>query len=196
MQYFNSMSELVKEIYIAGPDGFSEAGRDFHYQKIIPTLEKLGYGILDPWTLTDSNLISSVVNMDYGQEKKEAWAKLNPIIFRNNVRAIGRCAGVFANLDGVDVDSGTASEIANAWAWGKRILGYKSDFRLTADNEGGLVNLQVEGYIWDSGGTIISSTEQLPDAAKKVFGDPNEPTDLAPRLPSSLRWFKEEYKEV
>ena len=49
--------------------------------------------------------------------------------------------GVLAVLDGTDVDSGTASEIGYAFALGKKILGYRGDFRLMGDNPGSTVNL-------------------------------------------------------
>ena len=64
-------------------------------------------------------------------------------------------------LDGVDVDSGTAAEIGYAFARGKLIVGYRGDFRLSADNEGGTVNLQVEYFIRESGGTIVTRYEDL-----------------------------------
>jgi nucleoside 2-deoxyribosyltransferase len=64
---------------------------------------------------------------------------------------------VFAILDGVDVDSGTAAEIGYAFAKGKPILGYRGDFRLSADNEGSIVNLQVEYFIRQSGGDIVTN---------------------------------------
>jgi nucleoside 2-deoxyribosyltransferase len=54
------------------------------------------------------------------------------------------------------VDSGTAAEIGYAFAMGKPILGYRGDFRLSADNEGSTVNLQVEYFITQSGGQIIT----------------------------------------
>ncbi|MEH2513475.1 nucleoside 2-deoxyribosyltransferase [Nitrobacteraceae bacterium AZCC 1564] len=71
-------------------------------------------------------------------------------------------------LDGVDVDSGTAAEIGYGFARGKRIIGYRGDFRLSADNEGSIVNLQVEYFIRASGGTIISTIDELPKALKKL----------------------------
>ena len=64
-------------------------------------------------------------------------------------------------LDGVDVDSGTAAEIGYAFARGKLIVGYRGDFRLSADNEGSVVNLQVEYFIRESGGTIVGRYEDL-----------------------------------
>jgi nucleoside 2-deoxyribosyltransferase len=68
---------------------------------------------------------------------------------------------MIAILDGPDVDSGTAAEIGYAFARGKLIVGYRGDFRLSADNEGSIVNLQVEYFIRESGGAIVSRYEDL-----------------------------------
>ncbi len=160
------------EIYIAGPFGFSEAGRDFYYGKIIPLVKSLGYGALDPWKLTDDAKIQEVISLSAGRERILNWQRLNLEIADNNFQAIRRCKGILAILDGTDVDSGTACEIGFGYALGKPILGYRGDFRLSADNEGGIVNLQVEGAIRRSGGSIISTLDQLAAEAIKVFGKP------------------------
>ncbi len=75
---------------------------------------------------------------------------------------------MLAVLDGVDVDSGTAAEIGYAFAKCKKILGYRGDFRLSADNDGSTVNLQVEYFIRASGGTIITTIKQLNAELKKL----------------------------
>ena len=160
------------KIYLASPLGFSEVGRDFYYSKIVPTLKRLGYEILDPWQTTDRKKLQRVSKMTYGLKKKSAWQTLNSEICQNNISAIQKSQGIFAVLDGVDVDSGTASEIGFAFALGKPILGYRGDFRLSSDNEGGIVNLQVEGFIRKSGGDIITEIAQLPSHALRVFGSP------------------------
>ena len=95
--------------------------------------------------------------MPYGPAKRDAWRSLDIEIGRNNQLAIDKSDIVFAILDGVDVDSGTAAEIGYACAKGKPILGYRGDFRLSADNEGAMVNLQVEYFIRASGGDILTS---------------------------------------
>src|ERR1051325_4485539 len=101
------------------------------------------------------SLLPALTKLSFGWDHK---------IGGNNASAIDRCDAVFAILDGVDVDSGTASEIGYAFARGKPILGYRGDCRLSADNEGATVNLQVEFFIRKSGGTIITTLAQLPDA--------------------------------
>ena len=75
---------------------------------------------------------------------------------------------ILAVLDGTDVDSGTAAEIGYAFAKGKPILGYRGDFRLSADNDGSTVNLQVEYFIRQSGGDIVASIKELGPALAKI----------------------------
>jgi nucleoside 2-deoxyribosyltransferase len=116
-------------------------------------LERIGYEVLDPWKLTPDELIQPIIQMPFGEEKRRAWRDMNLIIGRNNAEAIFRSHVVFAELDGVDVDSGTAAEIGFAGGMNMcslqniRIVGYRGDFRLSADNIGSTVNLQVEYFI-------------------------------------------------
>jgi nucleoside 2-deoxyribosyltransferase len=156
------------KIYLAGPLGFSEAGRQFHNDVVVPALARLGHEVLDPWTLTDSSKIQAALRRRYGPAKREAWRNLNIEIGRNNKDAIDASDIVFAVLDGVDVDSGTAAEIGYAFALGKPILGYRGDFRLSADNDGAIVNLQVEFFIRQSGGDIIAAIAELPTALDRI----------------------------
>jgi len=156
------------KVYLAGPLGFSEAGRAFHNSTLIPALVGLGCEVLDPWTLTDPAKIDAVLKMPYGVDKRDAWRQLNIEIGGNNRAAIDRCDLVFAVLDGVDVDSGTAAEIGYAFAKGKPILGYRGDFRLSADNEGSIVNLQVEYFIRQSGGDVITAMAELAGAMVRI----------------------------
>jgi nucleoside 2-deoxyribosyltransferase len=148
-------------IYMAGPLGFSEAGRHFYASVLVPYVSGLGYEVLDPWQLTDPRRIEAVQAMPYGPDRREAWRRLSREIGANNRRAIDGAQAVVAVLDGVDVDSGTAAEIGYAFARGKRIVGYRGDFRLSADNEGCTVNLQVEFFIRESGGTIVTRYQDL-----------------------------------
>jgi nucleoside 2-deoxyribosyltransferase len=128
---------------------------------LVPLVKGLGYEVLDPWSLTDPATIEAVRRLPYGAERREAWRRLNREIAARNRAAIDEAQVVLAVLDGVDVDSGTAAEIGYAFARGKLIVGYRGDFRLSADNEGSTVNLQVEFFIGESGGTIVSRYEDL-----------------------------------
>lgn len=153
--------------YLAGPLGFSEAGRLFHNSVLIPLLQESGFNVRDPWILTPQEIIDDVLNLPYGQAKKGRWQVINSLIGKNNAHAIEESDIIVAVLDGVDVDSGTASEIGYGAALGKLILGYRGDFRLSSDNEGGVVNLQVEFFIRRSGGDIVTDTQSLKVALQK-----------------------------
>jgi len=157
------------KIYVASPLGFSEVGRDFMYSKITPVIEGLGFLVIDPWKLTPLEIIEPVLKLPYGEEKRKAWKKLNRIIGTNNRQGIIDSSGLVAVLDGVDVDSGTASEIGFATALGRPTLGYRGDFRLAADNEGSTVNLQVEYFINMHGGKIITEIKDLKKELKALF---------------------------
>jgi nucleoside 2-deoxyribosyltransferase len=162
-------------IYLASPLGFSEAGNAFYRDKLIPLLQRLGHEVLDPWRLTDRTRIEATAAMPYGEERRDAWRRLNGEIARNNQTAIDRCDALLAVLDGTDVDSGTAAEIGYAFARGKPIIGYRGDFRLAADNEGSIVNLQVEYFIRQSGGDIIRSLAELSGALAALEAERRSP---------------------
>ena len=156
------------KIYMASPLGFSQAGRLFYNGTLIPEVVRLGFEVVDPWTLTDQAKMKAVQNMPYGQARRDAWRRLNVEIGGNNRAGIDRADMVLAVLDGVDVDSGTAAEIGYAFAKGKPILGYRGDFRVSADNEGSTVNLQVEYFIRQSGGDIVTKLADLAPALAKI----------------------------
>jgi nucleoside 2-deoxyribosyltransferase len=157
-------------IYLAGPLGFSEAGRHFHAQVLVPFVRSLGYEVVDPWALTSPARIAVVQGMPDGPARRQAWRALNREIGRTNRVAIDGAHGVLAVLDGADVDSGTAAEIGYAFARGKLVVGYRGDFRLSADNEGSVVNLQVEYFIRESGGSIVERYEDLAPALAPLGG--------------------------
>jgi nucleoside 2-deoxyribosyltransferase len=98
-------------------------------------------------------------------EQRDAWRQLNPQIGRGNQKAIDSCDVVLANLDGRDVDSGTAAEIGYAFAKGKPIIGYRGDLRLSSDNVGSTVNLQVEFLIKE----ILCSASAIPASLVRVL---------------------------
>jgi len=160
---------LKKRIYIASPLGFSESGRFFLYERFVPVFERCGLEIIDPWKLTSQTLIDDIIRMPDGESKKNAWRKLNYIIGENNRKGIESSDGLFAVLDGTDVDSGTASEIGFAYALGKPVTAYRSDFRCAGDNEGSVVNIQVEYFIHDSGGKIVSTLDDVEQELQRIF---------------------------
>ncbi len=153
---------MIKPIaYIAGPLGFSEVGRLFHNTVLIPLVTEIGFEVRDPWVLTPGELRKSARARPDGQKKKERWSSIKSVIGRNNALAIEESDIIIAVLDGVDVDSGTAAEIGFGSALGKTVIGYRGDVRLSAENEGSIVNLQVEYFIYLYGGEIVTNLESL-----------------------------------
>ncbi|MDE2362982.1 MAG: nucleoside 2-deoxyribosyltransferase [Hyphomicrobiales bacterium] len=150
-------------VYLAGPLGFSELGR-LGLAKLADLLGQSGYVVVDPFALTPQEDIDRVSRLPSLEAQRDAWRTLSLEIGRANREAIDACDLIVAVLDGPDVDSGAAAEIGYAFARGKRIVGYRGDFRLAADNIGSTVNLQVEYFIRASGGEIASSLSELMSA--------------------------------
>jgi nucleoside 2-deoxyribosyltransferase len=103
-----------------------------------------------------------------GQAPPDAFA-----IGRRNAELIDAADAVLANLEGTDVDSGTAAEIGYAYGRGIPVVGFRADDRRTGENLGTTVNLQVEYFIRASGGTVhdnlddaIASLGQLPPTVR------------------------------
>src|SRR5437879_6227746 len=95
------------KIYMAGPLGFSEAGRHFYNSLFVPFVAGLGYEVLDPWTLTDPHKIEAVQRLPYGSERREAWRKLNREMGATNRAAIDAAHGFVAIPHRTDVARGT-----------------------------------------------------------------------------------------
>jgi len=154
-------SAVKPVVYLAGPLGFAESGRDFQNCQLIPLIKGAGFDVLNPWELTSKDLIRAAADLEYGIERRRKWQEVNFTIGTNNAEAIRRSDLLVAVLDGPDVDSGTAAEIGFASALGKPIVGYRSDLRISADNEGATVNLQVEYFVRKTGGTIVRDLDSL-----------------------------------
>lgn len=148
------------KVYLASPLGFSEAGRFFLYNRLVPLLEEKGIELLDPWKLTDPRIMDEALAIENPRTRIDKLKEVNLLIGSNNEEAIRSCDIMVAVLDGTDVDSGTASEIGCASALGKPVIGYREDFRCAGDNEGSAVNLQVEYFIKKQG-VMVNSLEQL-----------------------------------
>jgi nucleoside 2-deoxyribosyltransferase len=134
---------------------------------MIPLLEKLGFDIRDPWQLTPQSVVDEAQKLPYGQERKDAFMKVDKMIAINNEIGLEQSDIIVAILDGPDVDSGTAAEIGYGTPIGKTSFGYRSDFRLCSDNEGSKVNLEIEHCIHKNGGKIVTTIEELEKALRE-----------------------------
>lgn len=133
---------MSKLIYVAGPL-FNEAERG-HDERIAALCESLGFATYlphrDGGLQTDSN----------GQE-----------IYAADLRHLESADAVVANLDGADVDAGTAWEIGYAVARGKPVIGLRTDRRCLEPFA--RVNLMIERSSY-----IVDSFDELESALKAM----------------------------
>ncbi len=161
------MTARETRAYLASPLGFAASTTAFMAELKAALSELLI--VENPWDFGGPEL-SAAFTQAHGlirhDQRRAALHALNSRIAAKNEEAIRRCDLVIAVLDGVDVDSGTASEIGFAYGLGKPSLGLRTDSRLAGDNLGSVVNLQVEYWIEASGGVIVTSTTALVEALR------------------------------
>ena len=150
------MESPAPRVYLAGPDGFTPYGLEWHRRRLVPAVEAAGLVALSPWDGFGGQFEALAVAAP-GPERVAAYRALNQRVGRANAELIDSAAAVLAVLDGTDVDSGTAAEIGYAAGTGKVVMGLRTDLRPAGDNEGAIVNLQVEYFIRCSGGDIHRS---------------------------------------
>ena len=149
------------KVYLASPLGFAASTEAF-MQEMVETLAGVGVDVRNPWSHTEFGMALREADTIADRAARiAAMAQINTTIGHANAESIRECDAVVAVLDGVDVDSGTASEIGFAFALGKRIYGLRTDFRLSADNDGSIVNLQVQYFIEASGGKIVRHLDEV-----------------------------------
>jgi nucleoside 2-deoxyribosyltransferase len=138
--------------YIASPLGFSEAGRDYYSATYLPALARVVEPV-DPWALTSDEEVEAAHSSGRARE-------FGLEIARRNSEAIRSSSMLAAFLDGQEPDAGTVAEVGFAAGLGKLCFGVRSDFRQSGE-VGMSVNLQVEGFIAQSGGTVVSTLDEL-----------------------------------
>jgi nucleoside 2-deoxyribosyltransferase len=148
--------------YIASPLGFTEAGRDYYARVYLPALTAV-VDPVDPWALTSATEVARA-------SARGQLAELNLRIGRRNVEAIRSCTVLAAYLDGQELDSGTVAELGYGAGIGLRCFGLRTDLRLTGERDA-RVNLQVQTFIVDSGGTMTGSLDELVAALGSAEGD-------------------------
>ncbi len=138
--------------YIASPLGFFEAGRDYYTQRYLPALVEHVEPV-DPWSLSQPEEFAAAA----AQDRVHAFGIE---VGARNAAAICSAHMLIAQLDGQEVDAGTAAEVGYAAALGLPCVGVRSDLR--ASGEPGMrVNLQLEAFIVLSGGFIAGSLDEL-----------------------------------
>jgi nucleoside 2-deoxyribosyltransferase len=148
------MASPVRSVYLASPLGFSAAGRYYYADVLLPAVAAAGLSTLDPWYDPDQQIVTALAIVDAGQ-RETALHAANGALGARNASMIRSSAGVLAVLDGADVDSGTAAEVGFAAALGLPIVGLRTDLRQTGE-QGSAVNLQVQWFIEQSGGSVLA----------------------------------------
>lgn len=158
-------------IYLASPLGFADSTRPFLHELARALRER--FTVLNPWENHefDRDLQAALAEREDWARRTALFARFNQQIARANEEAIRRCDIVVGVLDGVDVDSGTASEIGFAAGLGKSSFGLRTDSRLAGDNLGSRVNLQVEYWIEAGGGRIVGDVDALVEAVRVWAGE-------------------------
>lgn len=138
--------------YVASPLGFTEAGRVYYRDVLVPALASV-VEVVDPWSLTTAAEVAEL--RDTGRH-----AELHERIGSRNAAAIRSCTHMVAVLDGQEPDSGTCAEVGFGAALGLRVDGLRTDWR-EAGETGALVNLQVQYFVESSGGRIAGALDEL-----------------------------------
>ena len=144
-------------VYVASALGFAVPTRGFSAEVLLPRLRTGGIEPLDPWAGGEA-IVTALAVVDQSA-RIEALRQANEAVAARNVELIESADALLAVLDGPDVDSGTASEIGYAAALGIPVVGWRSDLRSAGDNEGSVVNLQVEHFVRRAGGAVVTTLE-------------------------------------
>jgi nucleoside 2-deoxyribosyltransferase len=93
-------------------------------------------------------------------QKENRIRDLGRAVGRWNITAIAQCELVVAYLEGQELDSGTVAEVGYAAGLGITCYALRTDLRASGDLDAP-VNLQVEAFIVESGGTIFSTLDAM-----------------------------------
>lgn len=160
----------LRKVYLASPLGFAHSTAAFMHATTDALREHLE--VLNPWDdQRFADEFASLAQEENFSRRITRLGEINRELGRSNTVSIDESSALFAILDGVDVDSGTAAEIGYAFGTGKRIYGLRTDFRLAGDNHGSIVNLQVQYFIEASGGRVVTTLAEFVECAREVAAE-------------------------
>jgi nucleoside 2-deoxyribosyltransferase len=147
-------------VYLASPLGFSSEWKTYK-DKIKRRLNELGHTVFDPWDQPFRPTIEEASTIEDWCARVAAFKAIATRIGKANEEMIRACDVVLGVLDGLELDSGTVSEIGFAAALGKKCYGLRTDFRNSGDFEGIPINLQVLYWIESSGGKLFRRISEI-----------------------------------
>ena len=154
------MERITFRVYLASPLGFSLEWKTYK-DKIKRRLNELGHTVFDPWDQPFRPTIEEASTVEDWPARVAAFKEIATRIGRANEEMIRVCDVVLGVLDGLELDSGTVSEIGFAAALGKKCYGLRTDFRNSGDFEGIPINLQVLYFIESSGGKLFRRINEI-----------------------------------
>lgn len=152
---------MKSKIYLASPLGFNPEHTGY-LNRIKEKLRAQELTVIDPWDQHEFVAeIAHAKELPASSEQLAAFRQIAAGIGRANERLIRSSDMVFAVLDGLEVDSGTASEVGFGSALGKKCYGLRTDWRDSGDFAGLPCNLQVLHFIERNGGRLFRSMEEI-----------------------------------
>jgi nucleoside 2-deoxyribosyltransferase len=149
---------VTKSVYVAGPLGFTLAGRQLLKQGIIPELRGRGFGVLDPW-VEGGRIFDGILDQPFETRDHDAVLERASRVGARNAEMIRECGAVLAVLDDCDLDSGTCAEVGFAAALPRPVVGVRTDRRWCGDFKEIQINLQVQFFVEHSGGQLVESMD-------------------------------------
>jgi nucleoside 2-deoxyribosyltransferase len=149
---------MTKSVYVAGPLGFTLAGRRLLEQLVIPGLRDRGYDVLDPWE-EGGRIFEGILDEPVATRSRDAVLLRAARAGARNAEMIRECGAMLAILDDCDLDSGTCAEVGYGAALSRPIVGVRTDFRSAGDFPELPINLQVKYFVDHSGGEFVFSLD-------------------------------------
>ena len=149
------------KIYLASPLGFSPEYDDYRH-RIKEKLQQQGCIVLDPWDQSQFEVeIEETERISSVSDRLSIYMAIATKIGHANEVLIREADLLLAVLDGLEVDSGTASEVGFAAALGKKCYGLRTDRRDSGDFPGLPFNLQVLHFITSTGGKVFRRIDEI-----------------------------------
>jgi nucleoside 2-deoxyribosyltransferase len=147
-------------VYLASPLGFSAEWKPYR-DKIKERRTQIGCTVLDPWEQTYHSAIEEAGAIRDWSSRVQAFKEIAARIGKASEHMIRSSDVLLGALDGAELDSGTASEIAFAAALGRKCYSLRTDFRDCGEFDGQPFNLQVLYWIESSGGRLFRKIEEI-----------------------------------
>lgn len=124
------------------------------------------------WNVSLCDILTVYGFKSWLPQANEPRDRTAPEIFKKDVAGIDWADAVLANMDGPDPDSGTAWECGYAYAKGKPVFTYRTDFRGIQDGQFAPFNLMLSesSTVIKVGSEIYHVADEIAKALKRYEG--------------------------